>query len=254
MPSTVILGSGIIGLSTAYYLARLTETDTDITPKPTDSQNASTSAASPSETHEIHLVEPSPELFASASGNAAGFLAKDWFATTVAPLGEFSFDLHRKLAEEHGGREKWGWSESVSYSLDREDSESEASETDDRESDWEEDELGDDAPDAASSSHSPRLPRGPSKNNLDWLMSGSSRATLLRRQSEAGAAALHAAAVQADPDAEPGVDLDDDEDYPRWIRAKRTSMQAISDRSTTGQVCVSFSWRVLSLPRMLLPS
>ena len=112
MPSTVILGTGIIGLSTAYYLSQLAESDSDTTPTANNSSGR--------EKHEIHLVEPAPELFASASGKAAGFLAKDWFAPPVAPLGEFSFGLHRKLAEEHGGRERWGWSESVSYSLDRE--------------------------------------------------------------------------------------------------------------------------------------
>ena len=98
---TIILGSGIIGLSTAYYLSRLSASPSK-GPKP-----------------DIHLVDPSPELFASASGKAAGFLARDWFAPAVEALGEFSFDLHRKLAEEHNGRERWGWSESLSYSMDR---------------------------------------------------------------------------------------------------------------------------------------
>jgi glycine/D-amino acid oxidase-like deaminating enzyme len=90
---TVILGVGIIGLSTAYYLAQ--------------HQDPSS----------IHLVEPSPELFSSASGYAGGFLAKDWFAPSVAPLGALSFNEHRRLAEEHGGREKWGYSAAtcVSY-------------------------------------------------------------------------------------------------------------------------------------------
>lgn len=51
MPTTVI-GAGIIGVATAYYLSQ-------------------------SSKDEIHLVEASPQLFASASGNAAGFLARD---------------------------------------------------------------------------------------------------------------------------------------------------------------------------------
>ncbi|KAK4102688.1 nucleotide-binding domain-containing protein [Parathielavia hyrcaniae] len=65
----------------------------------------------------IHLVEPSPELFSSASGYAGGFLAKDWFSPSVSVLGALSFEEHRRLAEEHGGREKWGYSTStcVSY-------------------------------------------------------------------------------------------------------------------------------------------
>jgi glycine/D-amino acid oxidase-like deaminating enzyme len=58
--TTVILGSGIIGLSTAYYLSESGNTD----PK------------------EIHLVDTSPELFYCASGLAGGFLVADCtFAT-----------------------------------------------------------------------------------------------------------------------------------------------------------------------------
>ena len=53
--STVILGAGIIGLSTAYYLCLAGNTRPDT----------------------IHLVEAADEMFASASGRAAGFLAKD---------------------------------------------------------------------------------------------------------------------------------------------------------------------------------
>ncbi|KAK4155150.1 FAD dependent oxidoreductase [Chaetomidium leptoderma] len=90
---TVILGAGIIGVSTAYYLSQ--------------HQNPTT----------IHLVEPSPELFSSASGYAGGFLAKDWFGPSLSALGALSFDEHRRLAEEHGGKEKWGYSPAtcVSY-------------------------------------------------------------------------------------------------------------------------------------------
>ncbi len=90
--STVILSAGIIGVSTAYYLS--------------DHQPPST----------IHLVEPSPELFASASGFAGGFLAQDWFGPAVASLGALSYEQHRKLAESKGGREKWGYSRSTSLS------------------------------------------------------------------------------------------------------------------------------------------
>lgn len=53
--STVILGAGIIGCATAYYLSHSGHTKPDT----------------------IHLVEASEELFASASGKAGGFLAAD---------------------------------------------------------------------------------------------------------------------------------------------------------------------------------
>lgn len=90
--STVILGTGIIGLSTAYYLSQ--------------SQLPST----------IHLVEPSPTLFASASGFAGGFLAKDWFASPVAALGALSFDEHAKLAKQFDGKRQWGYARSTTVS------------------------------------------------------------------------------------------------------------------------------------------
>ncbi|TGO54744.1 hypothetical protein BOTNAR_0260g00190 [Botryotinia narcissicola] len=91
MSNTVILGTGIIGLSTAYYLSL--------------SQDPST----------IQLVDPSPTLFTSASGYADGFLSRDWFCDESSSLGLLSFEEHKKLAEENSGAEKWGYS--VSRSL-----------------------------------------------------------------------------------------------------------------------------------------
>ena len=85
MTTTVILGTGIIGVSPAYYLSQT---------QPPSS---------------IRLVEPSPTLFASASGFAGGFLAKDWFSPSVAAIGALSFAEHKRLAEDFGGREKWGY-------------------------------------------------------------------------------------------------------------------------------------------------
>ncbi|KAI2611795.1 FAD dependent oxidoreductase [Hypoxylon sp. NC1633] len=93
MATTVILGAGIIGTSTAYYLSK--------------HQPGSS----------IHLVEPSPELFASASGYAGGFLAKDWFSPASAELGVLSFEEHHKLAKKEDGATKWGYARSTSISL-----------------------------------------------------------------------------------------------------------------------------------------
>lgn len=87
------LHQGIIGVSTAYHLSQL----------------------SPGLT--IHLLDSSPSLFASASGKAAGFLARDWFPPATVSLGALSFDLHRRLAEEHDGSRLWGYSPSTTFSL-----------------------------------------------------------------------------------------------------------------------------------------
>lgn len=124
-----ILGCGIIGLCTAYYLTESGATD----PKT------------------IHLVDSSPELFQCASGLAAGFLSADctygklpsrlgwaWrviyilialsdyksgFAPSVSSLGALSFKLHADLANAHSGRSTWGYSQSTGISLSQ-DSES----------------------------------------------------------------------------------------------------------------------------------
>jgi glycine/D-amino acid oxidase-like deaminating enzyme len=61
--STVIVGSGIIGLSTAYFLSESGNTD----PK------------------NIHLVDASSDLFRCASGFAGGFLAADCKLGSLQP-------------------------------------------------------------------------------------------------------------------------------------------------------------------------
>jgi len=103
---TVIVGSGIIGVSAAYYLSLLTLQKED-------------SDGGPKREHFIHLVDPSPVLFERvASGRAAGFLARNWFSSSAAELGAFSFDLHKQLAEQFDGRKNWGWSQSTVIDLD----------------------------------------------------------------------------------------------------------------------------------------
>ncbi|KAK1782753.1 FAD dependent oxidoreductase [Copromyces sp. CBS 386.78] len=86
---TVILGAGIIGVSTAYYLSL-------------------------SSSSEIHLIDPSPTLFWSASGFAGGFLARNWFAPEVSSLGALSFAEHARLASAHDGRRNWSYAPSTS--------------------------------------------------------------------------------------------------------------------------------------------
>lgn len=68
--NTVIVGAGIIGISTAYYLSQSESCD----PKT------------------IHIIEPSLELFCSASGLAGGFLAEDC-APLYAPLDSMTLML-----------------------------------------------------------------------------------------------------------------------------------------------------------------
>ncbi|KAJ4305141.1 hypothetical protein N0V90_000672 [Kalmusia sp. IMI 367209] len=87
-PNTIVIGAGIIGLSTAYFL----------------SQSGNTKPES------IHLIDSSAELFQCASGFAG-------FAPSSASLGSLSFKLHKDLADAHDGRGRWGYSQSTGISL-----------------------------------------------------------------------------------------------------------------------------------------
>eukprot|EP00049_Salpingoeca_infusionum_P005902 m.98851 g.98851 ORF g.98851 m.98851 type:complete len:363 (-) comp13128_c0_seq5:164-1252(-) len=70
-----IVGGGIIGVSTAYYLTL--------------------------EGHDVTVIEAT-EIAAAASGKAGGFLARDWCRGPLDALAKLSFGLHASLAEEHG--------------------------------------------------------------------------------------------------------------------------------------------------------
>jgi len=87
MPHTVIIGAGIIGVATAYYL----------------SHSASSSASD----HTITIVDPCTPA-SGASGKAAGFLSRSgWTGPRTASLEELSFKLYKELAEQYEGAEEW---------------------------------------------------------------------------------------------------------------------------------------------------
>lgn len=73
----VVLGGGMMGCATAYYLTKL---GSDV---------------------EVTLVERH-EVAGQASGKAGGFLAKDWCSGPVDRLARISFELHAELAKELG--------------------------------------------------------------------------------------------------------------------------------------------------------
>ncbi|ROW09062.1 hypothetical protein VMCG_02872 [Cytospora schulzeri] len=81
----VIIGGGIIGCTTAYFLTRHPKFNPSL--------------------HKITLLEAS-SIAAGASGKAGGLLALWAYPECLVPL---SYRLHKELAEEHGGPQKWGY-------------------------------------------------------------------------------------------------------------------------------------------------
>ncbi|CAO1636759.1 unnamed protein product [Sympodiomycopsis kandeliae] len=93
----VIIGGGIMGVCTAFFLTRSKEfTAGQIN---------------------VTLIEEG-EIAGGASGQAAGFLAKDWHPSSTAPLAALSFDLHAQLAQEFNGKEQYGYRSVKAYSVD----------------------------------------------------------------------------------------------------------------------------------------
>ncbi|KAG8946287.1 hypothetical protein FRC04_011917 [Tulasnella sp. 424] len=84
--SIAIIGGGIIGTCTAYYLSRHPKIGST----------------------KIHLFEGS-SIAAGASGKAGGFLAKDWHNVRTASLAQLSFKLHEQLSDEFDGESKWAY-------------------------------------------------------------------------------------------------------------------------------------------------
>ncbi|KAF3356401.1 Glycolipid 2-alpha-mannosyltransferase [Verticillium dahliae VDG1] len=80
----VIVGGGIIGSTTAYFLSRHPKFNPAL--------------------HKITLLEAT-SIAAGASGKAGGLLALWAYPQPLVPL---SYRLHAELAAEHGGAERWG--------------------------------------------------------------------------------------------------------------------------------------------------
>lgn len=107
-----IIGGGMIGSSSLFYLAQQAA-------KQASAQKHSSS--NPAPTLRLTLIEESASVAPAASGKSGGFLAEDWHGADTADLGRLSFRLHRELAEQQGGREKWGYRGVGTYSLNFDD-------------------------------------------------------------------------------------------------------------------------------------
>ncbi|KAK3056039.1 hypothetical protein LTR09_003275 [Extremus antarcticus] len=81
----VIIGGGIIGCTSAYFLTRHPSYDPN--------------------KHKITLLEAT-KIAGGASGKAGGLLALWAYPSSIVPL---SYLLHKQLSDEHGGEARWGY-------------------------------------------------------------------------------------------------------------------------------------------------
>lgn len=92
--STVIIGGGIIGLSTAYYLAL--------------AQNRG---------NNIFIVDISADVVSAASGKSNGVLPDYDFENPIIELAHLSWKLHEKLAQSYNGPMTWGYTKTLRHYL-----------------------------------------------------------------------------------------------------------------------------------------
>ncbi|KAH3685483.1 hypothetical protein WICPIJ_003551, partial [Wickerhamomyces pijperi] len=90
----IIVGAGIIGVCTAYYLTKHPDFNKD--------------------THHITIIE-SRRVAGGASGKAGGLLALWAFPQQIVPL---SFKLHQELSDEYNGEEEWGYRRLTTVSVE----------------------------------------------------------------------------------------------------------------------------------------
>lgn len=112
-----IIGGGIIGCSTAYFLTRhpayspdthrITLLEASSTNSGGRTEDSITDPATLADPATASKKNPSHEGIAGgASGKAGGLLALWAFPSNIVPL---SFRLHDELAQEHNGAERWGY-------------------------------------------------------------------------------------------------------------------------------------------------
>ncbi|KAK2595263.1 hypothetical protein QQS21_007050 [Conoideocrella luteorostrata] len=90
----LIIGGGIIGLSTAYSLAR-----------------ACLDTRQPASKARVIVVEQASTVCSGASGQCEGSLRAFGFPSDAAPLAKQSYRLHEQFAAEHQGKQLFGYSQ-----------------------------------------------------------------------------------------------------------------------------------------------
>ncbi|KAI8960476.1 FAD dependent oxidoreductase [Daldinia sp. FL1419] len=121
-----IIGGGIIGCCTAYFLTRhpsyspethrITLLEASTTNAGGRTQDSITDPATLADPETASKRNPAHDGIAGgASGKAGGLLALWAFPSNIVPL---SFNLHDELAKEHGGDKRWGYRRCYASQID----------------------------------------------------------------------------------------------------------------------------------------
>ena len=76
--TTIIVGGGVTGLGTAYWLSRMSKT----------------------QQQQVIVLEARNQCFQGASGHNSGLLSRHWFSGSLRQLADHSFAIYRDLARE----------------------------------------------------------------------------------------------------------------------------------------------------------
>lgn len=91
---TVIIGGGVIGLATAYFLALSLKSGDSIT-----------------------IIDQAPLLDLRDSGDVTGIVSGQTLPLELADFEEWSFDLHREFAARYNGHERWSFHERAMHHM-----------------------------------------------------------------------------------------------------------------------------------------
>ena len=100
-PTTVIVGAGVVGLCTAYHLAKANH------------------QRDPAQLHRVIVVEAAGKEFAATSGTNTGILTDTSSKENLLPLTQYSYRLWEGLGKDTKFREKCGYREGVIFSVKR---------------------------------------------------------------------------------------------------------------------------------------
>ena len=93
--TTIIVGAGVVGLCTAYHLAKSID----------------------KKRHKVVVIEAAGQVFAATSSTNTGILSYTGFQEELLPLAQYSYDLWEDLGRDTDFRTSCGYKENANFAL-----------------------------------------------------------------------------------------------------------------------------------------